>query len=80
MELLIYLTTFGIGVFLGHTIERHFLGDLVYLKFIENKDKKPRENDDYFLLHDNGVNYLFTEKEVIKALERANKHPEDLED
>ena len=79
MELLIYFTIFGIGVFFGHLIQRQFLGDLVYFKSVENKNKKPRENDDYFLLYDNGVCYLFTESEVMKAIERANNHPEDLE-
>ena len=56
----------------------------------ENKDKKWNENEYYFLIKDvklkfkNGyeteVNLALTERELIEAIKRANRNPEDFKE
>lgn len=79
MQILMFISSFFLGMVFGSLIQKHLLGPLTYFKFIENKNKKPREDDDYYLLQDGGASYLFTDTEVVRALERANKHPEDID-
>lgn len=80
MLTLMFITIFFVGLFLGSLIHKHIIGCHTYFKFKVNERKKPRESDDYYLLSDGGAKYLFTESEVVHAIERANKNPEDLVD
>jgi hypothetical protein len=45
---------------------------------VENKDRRFGSADSYLHIQHEGIDYLFTDAEVEKAIERAQRNKEDL--
>jgi len=51
-----------------------------YIKLIKNKKARTSASNKYFhVFAENGEAYLFTHKDMEKALDRAHKNPEDIQ-
>ena len=69
------------GLFFGSLIAWvlfKILDPKIIFKEVENKNKKPTSDDKYWLLETPDDSYLFTEEQLKRAKERAEKNPEDL--
>ena len=75
--LLAVLCSFGLGYHVNKVINQRYGA----LRLVKNKDKQPKENEQYYIgraVKDGElVNVSFTSKEIDKGIKRGEKNEED---